>query len=1222
MPVLFNESEIQQNYEAICKAMELCSIEPPLFHKPFMADIHKQKERLNVNHVINLENKKSLMYCLCSIYGFSLNCCLDTGASVVFINKAIVQQMQTFGYGEPDKLLEPLRVKIGNSEVIYADEKIDIPLEIDGGIYPTQAYIIENLPNEIILGMSFFRQYNAILQPEENTMVLDTDYRATSSINGVVLTQMVEIPPNCETLVDVECESCNGQNCLVGANQALEERFGIHVARGFIQCNSKMRVAVSNFTNETVTLIPGTLIAKLNPMQLDQIDVIPLSLDFMEEKEVSKIRESLDNAGELKCIKINSKLSNKEKKKLGKLLKRYNKLFMDPNPKEHSRQNKVQHPIDTGNELPIHSVPYRVSPKERDEISKQINEMITKGVIQPSRSPWSSPVVLVNKKDGTVRFCVDYRKLNAITKKDVYPLPRIDDALASFHDVRYFSTLDLICGYWQVPVRKSDQEKTAFVTHNGLYEFTVMPFGLSNAPATFQRLMDMVLAGLKWKSCLVYLDDIIVFSRTYEEHLTHLEEVFQRLEEHELRLKPSKCYLCYNEIIYLGHRISKDGVAPDPAKVEAITKMPKPRDITELRSFLGLCNYYRNFIHNFADKMSPLYNITKSNMHFQWLDQHDNVFKQIKEELTREPILRHPDFNFPFIIQTDASNVGIGAVLVQWINDEYRVIQYISRILQAPERKWSTREKEALAILWACEQFRPYIIGSHFTVETDHQSLKWLLEAKAPARLVRWALRLSEFDFEIRYRRGSQNANADALSRLPQETSSKPTEVDAQLEEYLYQQEIILTELLPNITKQEWREKQETDLILHEIIQILEQDLQRNRRDLEIGKRYEIKDTLLFKKDPKRDRRALVVPQELRENVLRTYHEHETGGHVGRDRLYQLLSKRYYWMGMHNDVSDYVAGCLKCQTRKPAPPLRHGELQPIHATHPLQIVGIDIMGPLQISYAGHKYILVMIDHFTNWVEAEPLKSLEADETVDVIYRRFICRHGCPKTILTDRGTQFTSDIFARFCVQSGIRHLKTTAYHPQTNGKTERFNRFIAIALSLVIDKNQKNWDHLLYPCLLAYHSTIHKHTEETPYYLMHGRDPILPADLITGAINENQEYQDPIDYKVGTMGNLKKTYEKVNERYLKIKKKYKEKFDEHQKQVEFKEGDLVLVYTPTTKKGYTKKFLAKWEGPYKIEKKLGNLTYRVNKSENNSVSTHVQRLKKFVPFLSKLTAK
>lgn len=407
-----------------------------------------------------------------------------------------------------------------------------------------------------------------------------------------------------------------------------------------------------------------------------------------------------------------------------RLLNEYRDLFADNSESpSHVTPAMTTHHIRTGNAAPISCAPRRVSPVQRNAIRNEIQNMLNSGVIRPSESPWSSPVVLVPKKDGSLRFAIDYRNLNNVTTKDVYALPRIDDTLDALSGASLFTTLDLAAGYWQVPVNEIDKHKTAFVSHEGLYEYNVMPFGLCNAPATFQRMMDTVLAGLKWQNCLVYLDDIIIYSPNMKQHIKDLELVFIRLRKAGLKLKPSKCKICCEKVPYLGYIISKEGLQADPHKLKCIRDWPKPNCKEQVHSFLGLVANYRKLIRNLTMIEHPLRQLITVDQPFQWPNEHDEAFETIKSILLSDRVLKLPDFSglYKFELQTDASDIGIGAVLSQKDeHDNERVIQFASRTLSKQEQKWHTQEKEALAIVWAIECFRPYLQGSHFNVKTDH----------------------------------------------------------------------------------------------------------------------------------------------------------------------------------------------------------------------------------------------------------------------------------------------------------------------------------------------------------------------------------------------------------------------------------------------------------------------------------------------------------------------
>ena len=460
---------------------------------------------------------------------------------------------------------------------------------------------------------------------------------------------------------------------------------------------------------------------------------------------------------------------------------------------EVGRTNVVQHMIETGNEKPIKQKARRLSVKEKEIEKEHIEEMLKKGIIRKSKSPWSSPVVFVPKKGGEIRFCIDYRKLNKVTKKDNHPLPRIDEMLDKFEGSQYFSSIDLASAYWQVEMDEKDIEKTAFITSEGLYECLVMPFGLCNAPATFQRLMHEVLGNLIYTKAPVYLDDIIIHSKTFEQHLKDIEEVFGKLREAKLMSKESKCEFCASEIKFLGHIVGKDGRKVDPDKIEKVKEYPRPENISQLRGFLGLASYYRKFIKDFSKKAKPLSKLlegtkrgTKKSKWLKekikgltdkqfienWGKEQEESFKLMKKILTETPVLIHPDFKKDFILSIDALGYALGAVLEQEGNDrKLHPIGYASKTLTQAEQKYSTTELECYAVIWGVEKFHHYLYGRKFKVVTDHQALTWLMknENSLKGRRARWVLRLQPYDLEIIYKEGKKHQNADALSRVKYE---------------------------------------------------------------------------------------------------------------------------------------------------------------------------------------------------------------------------------------------------------------------------------------------------------------------------------------------------------------------------------------------------------------------------------------------------------------------
>ena len=595
----------------------------------------------------------------------------------------------------------------------------------------------------------------------------------------------------------------------------------------------------------------------------------------------------------------------------------------------------VKHKIDTGDHPAIKQYPRRTPFVRRTTIASMITEMEKKGVVKPSISPWASPVVLVPKRDGTTRFCVDYRRLNAITKKDVYPLPRIEDILDTIGRAKYFTTLDLSAGYWQIPLDTGDAEKTAFTTHCGLFEFTCMPFGLCNAPATFQRLMQVVLAGLEWKCCFVYIDDILICSRSFEEHIAHLRLVFQRLVKANLKLKLSKCSFLRKLVQYLGHIISQEGISPDPGKTSKVRNYPVPTDVTTLRQFLGLASYYRRFVPKFSKVSGPLHALTKKGVHFEWTIDCRDAFEQLKDLLCSAPVLAYPQFGpgHQFTLETDASLTGLGAVLSQR-NEKGQLhpVAYASRTLHKHERNYPITELETLGLVWAVKYFRAYILGHHCVVLTDHAACTSLLHTLHPsAKLARWAMIIQEMDLDIRHRAGKTNYGADALSRnpVPGEEADIVAEIAA------------VQAVESHYSSEQYNDPDFNSLISYHKEGTLPEDDKEARKVVFCSKSCDIIDGILHHENPNFPGRwCVAIPKSKREELIREAHDGRFSGHFAEKRIYELLRRRYWWLGMRADVRRYCRSCLVCASRKGTGRTIKPALQPIPVGGPFHRVGV------------------------------------------------------------------------------------------------------------------------------------------------------------------------------------------------------------------------------------------------------------------------------------------
>lgn len=576
------------------------------------------------------------------------------------------------------------------------------------------------------------------------------------------------IEPRCEKVISICIENPNLTEGIIPEPIKLQD--GVYLCPSIVKVhNNKALTVCLNTTDKEVEI--NKLFVKLEPLanelrEMNEIINVNKINNDMERNRLSKLEQTLRT----------DHLNKEEKQSLVDLCKQYNHVFHLEGDKL-SCTNTVMHEIPTNNNNPINTKSYRYPEALKEEVNEQIGKLLKDGIIQPSNSPWNSPVWVVPKKMDASgkkkwRLVIDYRKLNEITIGDVYPLPQINDILDQLGHSKYFTTLDLASGFHQIKMSPKDQAKTAFSVPLGHYEYTRMPFGLKNAPATFQRLMNNVLVGLQGLKCFVYLDDIVVYGSSLQDHNMKLKEVFDRLSQHNLKLQPDKCEFLKKEVMYLGHLITQNGVKPDPKKIEAIQNYPIPKTPKDIKAFLGLAGYYRRFIENFSKLSQPLTKLLKKDEPFIWTSLQQDSFETLKTKLCEEPILQYPNYSEIFNLTTDASNYAIGSVLSQGSGSNDLPIAYASRILNKSEINYSTTEKELLAIVWSVKHFRPYLYGRKFRIITDHKPLTWLMNVKDPgSRLVRWRLLLEEYDYEIVYKQGKLNQNADALSRIKPENT-------------------------------------------------------------------------------------------------------------------------------------------------------------------------------------------------------------------------------------------------------------------------------------------------------------------------------------------------------------------------------------------------------------------------------------------------------------------
>jgi hypothetical protein len=985
---------------------------------------------------------------------------------------------------------------------------------------------------------------------------------------------------------------------------------GFLVARGVLPHNAlDCCVLLINTQQKQCRILPGDVLACVTT------DVAEKEESTLVEPNVMTIESLLSGLWK----DVQARISRMEYKKFVTLVTKYVHLFQ-----ENTRGNttsRVKHVIDTGDHTPVNTPPYQTTPQRRQIIDEHITKMLSDNIIRPSKSPWASGVVLVPKKSGGVRFCVDYRRLNAITKRDVYPLPRVDDVLSSLQGKKWFSKLDLTSGYWQILVDDASREKTAFISSSGLYEFNVMPFGLTNAPATFQRLMDLVLAGVKWQYGLVYLDDIIVYSATFDNHIKDLKEVFDRFTESQLVVNPAKCSFCEKSVEYLGHVISSEGISPDPQKVEAIQGIAAPGNIKQLQSFLGLANYYRRFVKNFATSAAPLYRLLHKNVPWKWGLAEDKAFRMVKASIASKSLLFHPDWSLPFVLDTDGSKIGLGAVLSQIRDGCEEPLAFASRSLSPAEAKWHCCEFEALAVVWGVQTFAHFLSDKPFTVRVDHHNLRWLQTA-TKSRLQRWALELQGYHYTVEYRRGIEHCNCDGLSRNPtageiKDPASRTTCCLCSHTNYPLADDNCLLTVANDSTCDfnliELRRAQQSDSFYQEIVTKLRTPHSVDTvGETERKQDFCVENDLLFFIDKSSSWLPvlrLYAPAAFRDKICQLFHSSELSGHLGVTKTYGRLRERFYWPRMSHDIRRFVQSCELCQKRKTRA-RRHGLLRPIDVNEPWEVVGMDLLGELPRTQKGNRYCLVFIDHFTKWPEVIPLRQIDANTISDCIHKYLICRHGCPAKLLSDRGPQFLASIVRRLCHRYGISKVFTTAYHPQGDPQAERFMKILADTMAVLSNERRKDWDKFCDSIAFAYRTAVHPTTRYTPFFLNHLREAKFPQDRVfeeeLGAI---PSLLSP-DLDEARFAVMKKVRAQVHEFIRESQLKSKRLYDRKATELQFNVGSLVMVQRPP---GIARKLEDKWIGPFTVIAVDDNgLTYTVKPKSGSEQRVHINRLAPF----------
>lgn len=1029
--------------------------------------------------------------------------------------------------------------------------------------------------------------------------------------------------------------------------------------------DGRVLVEVTNPTDDKIFINRHAPLASLEAVNV--LDGVPPSSHGISEHVIGQgDRDNITQAGAAGPIPGLSLplegLSKEQRDALGGLLQEYEDVFSSGS-QDFGHTTTVTHEIPLIDPTPFRMPYRRIHPKDFKEVQEHLKELQEAGVIRPSKSPFASPIVVVRKKDGHIRMCVDFRKLNSRTTRDAYPIPRIEESLDALGKAKYFSSLDLMSGYLQVEVVGGDQPKTAFTTPMGLFEYTRMPFGLMNAPATFQRLMNTVLGDLNLSEVLIYLDDVIVFSDSIEEHVARLKHVFHRLRKHGLKLKPSKCHLLLEQVKYLGHVVSKEGIQTDPDKIEAVKTWPVPKTSRDVRSFLGFTGYYRRFIAKYAVIARPLFELIggkpkakkgSSAGSFQWTNDCERAFLELKERLITTPVLAYPDFGIPFILQTDASLDGLGAVLAQEQDGKEQVVAYASRSLRPGERRYPAHKLEFKALHWAATvKFKDYLYGQKVTAVTDSNPLTYVLKsAKLDAHGQRWVNDLSQCDMEISYRPGKSNDNADGLSRIPRDdvrrildkaatlapldsgpddSTSESDNADVvvkvkavnprpsahEMESKLQgKEEDPATTLPAELSREQLIQAQMKDEVISKVVHRMTHGHKPTRRqcDLESNqvrkllRKWEqlsiVSGLLLYQHTQDGSQAVPVLPRSRRSRILEGVHDRM--GHLGYERTLDLARERCFWVGMASDVKRHLHRCKRCTLRKTAEPKGRTPLTSIRTSRPLELVCLDFLS-LEASTGGIENVLVITDHFTRHAQAYPTRDQTAATVAKTFWGKYVVHYGIPERIHSDQGKCFDAAVIHELCNLLGIAKSRTTPYHPQGNGMTERYNSTLLNMLGTLHPSLKPSWKDHVETLTHAYNCTKHASTGFSPYYLMFLRKPRIPVDLLLEKEENEAQEVDEKGYVERMQQALVEAYKLAQTNADDARRKQAANHDKRARGSGFSQGDKVLVANKSLRGRH--KIADRWEeSPHTVLRSIPGSPVYIVRNDFNGVERTLHR--------------
>ena len=1165
-----------------------------------------------------------------TVFNNNITFIIDSGASCSVIDSKFIPK------GVQINTNDIISIK-GINGITKSLGSIDTSLHFGNDHFNIKFNVVSNLPSNIagLVGTDFLVNYKANIDFETLILTLKSSkciiHKIPVMIDGTV---SIVIPPRTEV---TSCIRTKFKDTCVVLNQEVAPH--VFIANSIGQpLNGMIPVRIVNFRNKPVA-----------------IDHFEPHIELASNYHVIELCKKGDNIDKIRASKLLKELklnhlAGSDMKTIKQICLKYADIFCLEGDKLETTNVYCPTVTVKPNSQPLFSKPYRLPHSQRNEVCRQVRKMLEDEIIEETKSEWNSPLLLVPKKSDTNekkwRLVIDYRKVNTTLQDDKFPLPNIEEVIDSLAGAQYFTHLDLSQGYYQCKLNPGDRPITAFSTPSGQYQMTRLPMGLKISPSSFSRLMTVAMSGLNLERCLVYLDDIIVFGKTFDEHNKNLISIFQRLRDVNLKLNPSKCNFLKQELLYLGHYISKEGVLPDPSKIEIIKNWKSPVTPDEVKRFVAFANYYRKHIRDFAKICAPLNYLTRKDVVFNWTAECEAAFQKMKGLFVKPPVLDYPNFDEEniFKLHTDASGYGLGAVLSN-MND--RPIAFTSKMLNKAEKNYSTIEKELLAMVWAIRHFRSYLHGRKFQLYTDHRPLVYLFTLTDPSsRLTKFRLALEEYDFDVIYKKGSENVVADALSRISAtelkdihnkitseafittrmqtrcSTSSESREVvTGHDSSSINPIQVIVRE---NNFKENVKWIPDKEMIMIKPTETLD-SLRRTMEELgKICRKYKVDELYMKMNDqcahkfyekivnnnlqkgiPKIIRisnKIKVIEDDLTKKlILNDYHLLPTAGHAGIKRTMSTIKQKYYWKGMKRDVEELVKSCEKCQKYKTINMPKTEITITTTAGTAFEKIYLDLVGPL-IPSEGNEYILTTQCELTKFITATPIKNKATNTVAKAFVENFILKYGVPERIASDRGTEFMSELFSSVAKLLHIEKLNSTAYYHQAIGALENTHKSLGNFLRIQCDSKLFSWTNWVPYYEFAYNNTIHTKTNYTPFHLVYGKLSKMPSNLTDV---EPEPMYNIDDYCKQLKSKLQISHHEVRNRLIEEKSKRVSETNKKAKLQLYKSGDLVWLKNETAKK-----LEAKYNGPYKILEDMNpNVKILINKKED---LIHKSRIKPY----------